>query len=389
METLGGRKAALPALTGIRFVAALGVVCFHYFPAALRASVPGWAAELIGNGSSGVTLFFILSGFVIGYNYLDREPDQKEFWIARFSRIYPPYLLAFLVLAPWYLTHRFATEPAAGAAAKAIEAAVICLTMLQAWSAQTMFLWNGPAWSLSVEAFFYAMFPLLARAMRRVRSRAAIGLWVAASFGLSLLPAAAPYLAGGHRLDTVLLYDHPLMCLPLFVLGIALSRVFLPARGVRLASWMVNGAVALLALAMGSKICEGSPVLERALVVGSMAALILGLACGDGWIAKALSTRAMTALGDASYTLYIVQVPVACGIKALLGGRGDLLAIRNMDLFQSPADFCVYLAGVVGVSLLVMRYLEKPARATLRQQLSQLRRTWLQGPATPRPDAAQ
>ena len=202
-------------------------------------------------------------------------------------------------------------------------------------------------------------------------------MWVAAAFVLSLLPAAAaylaraPYLARGRTLDLVLLYDHPLMCLPLFVLGLALSRAFVAGGG---GGWMVNGAAAVLAVLLVSKPLDGFPVLERALLVGSMAALILGLARGEGWIARALCSKPMTALGDASYTLYIVQVPVACGIKALFGGRGDLLAMRNLDLFQSPAEFLVYLAAVVGASLLVMKYLEKPARKLFREQLSRPRR---------------
>lgn len=93
-------RSHLTALTGLRFLAAIHVVLFHR-----REAFPGlpYAVEnLLVSGNIGVNLFFVLSGFVLAYNYMNDDglPSRREFWVARFARIYPVYLLAFLLFAP-------------------------------------------------------------------------------------------------------------------------------------------------------------------------------------------------------------------------------------------------------------------------------------------------
>ena len=177
-------KRRLPALTSLRIIAAIHVVLFHYglglvhqstdqYIAATRHSAAPlhWTAYILGHGitniiaagSWSVSLFFILSGFILFYNYGDdRENslDAKKFWIARFARIYPVYLVGILVMAP-FLFHRWAVDPRF-TTHKIVTGGVLSLAMLQSWFPRhyaTLF--NGPGWSMSVEAFCYALFPLL------------------------------------------------------------------------------------------------------------------------------------------------------------------------------------------------------------------------------------
>src|ERR1700759_2829392 len=86
----------LAAITGLRFLAASGVVLYHFS----RVPLPQWAAPIehvIGSGFVGVNLFFILSGFIMAYSYT--SPDgrlrgtRRNFWAARYARIAPAYLL--------------------------------------------------------------------------------------------------------------------------------------------------------------------------------------------------------------------------------------------------------------------------------------------------------
>jgi peptidoglycan/LPS O-acetylase OafA/YrhL len=91
------KPARLKALTGLRCFAAVNIVLFHF-------SNPqwfGWLAPVVNAGYAAVSYFILLSGFVLAYNYNDRarkgELDFRRFWEARFTRLYPIYLLSLLL----------------------------------------------------------------------------------------------------------------------------------------------------------------------------------------------------------------------------------------------------------------------------------------------------
>lgn len=148
----------LPSLTGLRFWAALLVVAYHLHHRI--GPVPGsWLVEY---GRTGVTFFFVLSGFVLAWTYLDQPTPLRVFAWRRFARIWPLVavtgvlsLLAFRIVGTpiprWQASTTF--------------------TFLQAWREDWAVGANSAAWSLSDEAFFYLLFPLLLviASMRRVR----------------------------------------------------------------------------------------------------------------------------------------------------------------------------------------------------------------------------
>src|ERR1700744_4959496 len=85
------RPQDIPALTGLRGVAALWVVLFHM---ELETPIP-----IIEKGYLGVDIFFILSGFILMHVYADRkEFNYNEFVRARLARIYPLHMLSLVVL---------------------------------------------------------------------------------------------------------------------------------------------------------------------------------------------------------------------------------------------------------------------------------------------------
>jgi len=87
MESFGTRPR-LPALTSLRFFAALHVVFFHLLALKILWST-GWLKQISSIGYVGVSFFFVLSGFILVYTYAGRESTAIEFWRARFARIYP------------------------------------------------------------------------------------------------------------------------------------------------------------------------------------------------------------------------------------------------------------------------------------------------------------
>lgn len=107
----GEIRGEIKALTGLRIVAALWVVLFHFRPMLGDAS-PDFRdalAPVLNCGAQGVDLFFILSGFVLTYNYLDRmgrswstRATLHFLWL-RLARVWPVYLVTLHLAALWVI----------------------------------------------------------------------------------------------------------------------------------------------------------------------------------------------------------------------------------------------------------------------------------------------
>src|SRR6201747_3150124 len=102
MTTLA-RRPVIPALTGVRFLAALSVALYHLSPdvAASLGISPFYFYE---NSGDPVELFFILSGFILTYTHPEmggaEAPAVRQFYFSRFAKIYPIYLFGLIVFSP-------------------------------------------------------------------------------------------------------------------------------------------------------------------------------------------------------------------------------------------------------------------------------------------------
>jgi peptidoglycan/LPS O-acetylase OafA/YrhL len=353
----------LPALTGLRFFAAFEVVVFHLgrweswpLPRPIRA--------LAGAGFLAVTLFFVLSGFILTYTYLAPESKKAsglELYLLRLARIYPVYLLGLVIAMPIFLGASFL-----GGATKELVAAqsAVALFMAQAYVPQWAIVWNPPAWSISVEMFFYIVFPLLAPRLMSCSKRSA--MWIAASAWLIavLLPIAytiaAPQETPEHHPWRSVIDYFPLARLPDFVVGIVAGRFYLESRTSR------PPLKALLALGIGFPVVVvASGVVPELIMHGSLLApcfaiLIYALAFGEGRIARVLSMPPQVLLGEASYALYILHVPIMFWIFFV----GEKVVHRK--LLEDPVVIVATMLGTVLVSVGVFRWIESPLRRRLR-----------------------
>ena len=133
----------VPALTSIRFIAALTVVLSHYRELDLL-NVPSAFFTFVDGGRSAVSLFFVLSGFILTHTYREELATRgaRDFYVARLARIYPNVLFALAiasVVTAWLLlTHNnalflnwFALK---GAISLSLAASFVCqLLLVTAW----------------------------------------------------------------------------------------------------------------------------------------------------------------------------------------------------------------------------------------------------------------
>jgi peptidoglycan/LPS O-acetylase OafA/YrhL len=223
-------------LTSLRFFAALNVVFFHLAPRCSNSFLRG----VTSSGPEMVEFFFVLSGFILAYIYLDDESPgsmaakRVDFWTARLARILPAYGLGLLLLAPiFFYTGLVSRIVPLGTFLPGV---VLVPLMLQAWWPPAALLWNVPAWSLSVEVFFYAVFPALICVCPRGRGMQTLALAFAMLVAGAMVRAGlAASLPPSQFLNHFLWY-FPLLHLPHFMFGLALGRLFLDVPKSRLLS---------------------------------------------------------------------------------------------------------------------------------------------------------
>jgi len=366
-------KPPLEALTGLRFLAALAVFNLHFlYLKNWYSDVPAPLLSVISAGDKGVTLFFMLSGFILAYAYSNIDSDKTsriKFWINRFARIYPVYLLAWLWIAPSFLALRFSTEPAMEALQKSVAAGAPSLLLLQSWiHPRFAIAWNGPGWTLSVEAFFYLVFPfaaILIRKLSRTKLLLATSLFLTAYGILSYFSAL---IFGADSMLARYVHTHPLPNLLIFLAGVSLGYLF---QGEKLN----NGAARAITLT-GTTLAFACAAISIDSLVGlfanhflmlfAIALILYGVASNGG--PAFLKSRLMITLGEASYSFYLLQFAISATVAWL---AGYTLGPENYDvLFGTPSHYIALLVVTISISIIVYRKVESPMRIHLQKYLN-------------------
>lgn len=374
MITPASERPRLPALTSVRFPAALWVALFHM--EAMKAFVlPGAALRRMASvGYSGVSFFFVLSGFILVYTYSGRCTSFRAFFQARFARIYPALAFALLVTGPGYFyvcVQMRAHNPQVFVPEWAWSASHLWLSMglsvllLESWLPQTALAWNFPNWSLSVEAFFYCVFPLLLSRMMRLSRRQLVA--VATTGFLLVLACTLLYTRlqpdGPITLRTIgpwinTIKFNPLVRLPEFLMGMATGLLFLRNERDRRMAWplVAVGIAGTAAVVMGSAWIP-YVVIHTALLAPAFAVLIYGLALRPAGVGV-LEGRVMEALGEASYPFYLLHSMVI-GLFFLDWKTGQAK-------HQTLLGLVGWLLIAVAIAVAVDRWIERPLRRLLR-----------------------
>ena len=362
----------LPVLTSLRFWAAAIVVLNHLDAAHLSylpEIVKGWCQS----GYEAVSFFFVLSGFILTYVYSSsREHESlnvsvRHFQVARLARIGPAYYLALLLLLPPFV-YGFAVSGIVSADTFAV-ATIAVPTLVQAWFPPVSFSWNGPAWSLSVEVFFYTLFPTLLCKTRTVSRSGFLIIAAVAVLASAVARVYMPSLVLGYTQNWQYFFHYfPLFHLPSFVFGMALGRIYLfaPAPTETLNRLWFLGAVIVLSLLLGYRSALPSWLLTDAVLVPLYGLVILaGARIEESH--SALAHPLLVLLGHASYSIYILHIGIAFWWQ--------WIAHKIFRISLSPTiELVVILSLVIAVSICVFLYFERPLRRWVVQSSIRLAR---------------
>jgi peptidoglycan/LPS O-acetylase OafA/YrhL len=367
----------MPALTGIRFPLAFWVVAHHVGgPGHMLSPLVGAAPALrafVEAAWVALTVFFAISGFVLARRYrasVWTRPVLARYAAARLGRIYPVYLLSLLILLPILVSA--AADESLGRPHERFGLLVNYVFLLQGWIRPAVN-WNTPAWSLSAEVFFYAAAPLILVLARRTSWPSILGTAVVAcAVPIALRLTIEP------PIPKALLYFGD------FLIGVSAAGLYDRFRDdgwnvSRAGRWLVGPSLLGGAALLIWRDQFGSFLVFDTGVRLASAALVLGLACGSGVAARALSSRPALIGGRASYAIYILHIPILWWYP-----RTPLHAA-----LPPVVSGLVYVALVTLVAVAVSRHYEGPANAAVRHWFERRRadRQWLGVPASRRSNA--
>ncbi|HKD61567.1 MAG TPA: acyltransferase [Terracidiphilus sp.] len=356
------KPARLNALTGLRSFAAVNIVLFHF-------SNPNWfgpLAPVVNSGYASVSFFILLSGFVLGYNYNARaragELNTKRFYEARFTRLYPIYLLS-LVLA----FKMIPIEWAAHTRTMFWSGVALSPLLLQGWIPEIATFLNTPAWTMSAESSFYVVFPWMARWKKPEHLRphlAKMGLvWV-----LGMVPGTLYVIFNPDGLEYVDRFSYgpwlqalkftPIPHLASFVFGVLLAELdeIVPRLGQRRLWIGIFGFAATFAtLTQAHRLPY--PLLHDSFFMPLFGCIILGLS-GVNPLSKILGIAPLVFVGEASYCLYLLHF-----------NMWNLIHDSHILDHLGLARFDPWISYVllVGMALAALHFIEKPAQRLLRR----------------------
>lgn len=343
----------LVGLDSLRAIAALAVLFYHYTSGYEHVVGPHIRpVPSVQFGYLGVDLFFVISGFVIAWT-LQRSSSLADFAFGRIARLYPAYLAAAVITG--LVVFGFGFNPTHIPTSDIAWNAIIGLPQLV--NAQNL---DASYWTLGVEVSFYIMAAAVASTLRKTRFETFCLLWLLASL------AARTLLPEHKQLQLVLVSYYS----PLFVAGAMLFALSPAMKPDRLTLATLAAAIAMCFIGADPRWLRPMSGTGLCLFIG----LVFGAATGR---LPFLNFRPLVALGQASYSLYLIHQIVGYWIISNFErlGASPLVAI-------AVATFLV-ISAALGLRTLVEVPAQRLIRNVARTHLIGGRRADLQmGPTT-------
>ena len=371
------KAKTLDALTGLRFIAALAVFVHHVSG---NFSIPHFEYQ---SGNQAVSFFFVLSGFILTYVYSDRLRwgNVIKFYFTRWARIWPLHLVCLLLfLAFPGSLNQFRGDP------EYVSKLLSNFLLLHSWVPNNSYIFgfNNVSWSISVEAFFYLMFPLFLLGGQKqfwYKYAGLLLLTIGIVVGVTMIShtdwfPSVNYQRLGH--------NNPLLRLPEFCTGMAVGFIYLnreklkadlPSRRPR--SFFLDTTLELIAVVIVvgyPLIVESFSLLQEVrtapwggeflgffiqFTYGGFffAAVVYLFSKSSGLISRFCGSRVMVFLGEISFAFYMIHMIVIRSVTENIGqeyGEFPPLVVGALIAFLSLA-----------VSILLYKTVEVPAKKSL------------------------
>jgi peptidoglycan/LPS O-acetylase OafA/YrhL len=350
----------LDAITGLRWWAAFAVFAHHIQN---LVPLPAPLAAVAGFGHLGVTFFFVLSGFVLTWSWRE-SVDKRTFWWRRFSRIYPLTFVTLLVAIPVF--YSFSPDPAQPWV-KPVDVGilVLCVFLLQGWwrDPTILFAGNPAAWTLTVEAFFYAMHPFVTLGLKRLGRRGAL----IAAAGVVAFALATRILIIVEPHSWVAALPWPILRFNEFVLGMCLAWAFRRGWLPRIPVWIplvfLGGWIAMLILTERAPAAIGyysfvAPYTNEAVTIGCALLIVATASAELRGRTRILSASVFVRLGEWSYAFYLIHATLIYAVLNVIG--------RQPGGWHAVFWCTVLLAASIAAAWALHVYVERPVEKRLR-----------------------
>ena len=366
-------------LTSLRFFFAIMVFWSHiqFFDQSRYPEFNNLYNKVLYEGYIGVTFFFILSGFILSYNYddriINRKTSFKYFWVARIARIYPLHIAGLLVAM--FIIPDLSNSLADFFTTPALSISIFLsnLTLIHSFIPDGIyfFSYNGPSWSLSDELFFYVSFPFIVYLFveNKILVRFAWILYL-------LIPISMYYSVDTLANDHKFFYINPFFRIVDFILGINLNQLFkleifrnlyknkLTATMLEIFSIVVF-AVFLYIHDDVPNVCRYSCFYWLPMLL-----VIFSFAFQNGYISSLISSSIFVLLGEMSFSFYVFHQSF---IRYFAFTNDSMAITTNHYLLVS-----VILITSLVVSYFAHKYIELPCNAYIK---SRYKRSALSMPA--------
>ncbi len=336
-------------IDALRGFAALGILFWHYqhfiVGSAIQYPFYNFFNIFYNYGGRAVLLFWIISGFVFAYVYINKPTTGKDFFVNRFARLYPLHFVTLLIVAGLQLISLHQTGEFQIYQINDLYHFFLNLFFISHWGFQDGYSFNGPVWSISIELLIYGVFFISLSAIKKFDLVVASALAVVfLQMYMVGLPGSSIWQCGGF-----------------FFAGVVLFMIFKRFKSDRLLLGLIAVCLAVSSWFIHGSVFDNAVTLS--LLIGFLA-LVLTFALLD-ITSFSRAGKIFKYLGDISYGTYLLHVPIQIIILLIF----DRLML-NTDIFLSNTFFVMYFLLVIVCAHMSFLYFENPMRKYIRNKFS-------------------
>jgi peptidoglycan/LPS O-acetylase OafA/YrhL len=360
MINLQKNDSYFKALTGVRAIAAFMVYLHHFNP--IPKQYAGTSLyNFIQEMHVGVTLFFVLSGFLIAYRHSDMADFSfRKYMVNRVAKIYPMY---FILTTLTFIALSFKTSDTL---TKYFVTYLLNISFLRGFFEQFKFSGIAQGWSLTAEEIFYILAPFFFLLLKRSRLYLVILPACIISFGIGLVMIFSKVNFHGFFSSFEFLFNYTFLgrCSEFFI-GVALALIF--KHGLIKTNFRYFTYVGFIGIGLCIyliSLCKGNNDFGIRHPVGKLINTFMlpllgilpfyyGLLKEKTFISKILSSNLFELLGRSSYTFYLIH-----------------MGIFSIVLHKITTSYILIFLVLNIMSILLYKYIEEPLNTTIRAKFS-------------------